>query len=101
MGNANTNITPARFCFKALFVVGMGYLLIGMFLVPYLPYFQLDAVLTKAELADQGKRQATLELLKRASGNQWLFWSVAGALVSSLSAIGLRNCQPTSDEPPA
>jgi hypothetical protein len=89
-----------RFCFKVLLVVGLLLLLFGLLVVPVSPYFQLDAVLTKAELADHENRQATLELLNRASGNQWLLWSVAGTLVSSLSAIGLWNCRQTSDEPP-
>ncbi len=100
MSEVNASNAPARFCFKALLVVGLVLLLFGLFVVPVSPQFQLDAVLSKAEFADQGKRQATLELLKRASGNQWLLWSVTGALVSSLSAIGLWNCRRMSDKPP-
>jgi hypothetical protein len=98
---ASTNRSAlTRLCFTALLVVGIGFLLIGMFTVPYLPYFQLDAVLNKVELADEEKKLATLTLLKRANGNAWLIWSVAGLLVSGLSAIGLWSSRTTRAEPP-
>ena len=99
MSEVNANNAPVRFCFMALLVVGLVFLLFGLFVVPVSPQFQLDAVLSEVEFADQGKRQATLELFERASGNQWLLWSIAGALVSSLSAIGLWNCRRMSGEP--
>ena len=59
MASANRSALT-RSCFTALLVVGIGFLLIGMFVVPYLPYFQLDAVLNKVELADEEKKLATL-----------------------------------------
>ena len=63
MSEVNASNAPARFCFKALLAVGLVLLLFGLFVVPVSPQFQLDAVLSKAEFADQRKRQATLELL--------------------------------------
>lgn len=97
MNDGNANILSARFYFKALFAVGIVLLGIGLLIVPVSPQFQLDAVLSETELADPKTKQATLELLTRANGNQWLVWSVAGVLVSSLSAMGLWNCRNMSN----
>lgn len=99
MASANRSALT-RLCFTALLVVGIGLLLVGMFVVPYLPYVQLDVVLNKVELADDEKKLATLALLKRANGNAWLSWSVAGLLVAGLSAIGLCSSRTTRAEPP-
>ena len=79
-----------RICFGLLLAAGIGFLLVGLVVVPVLPYFQLDAVLTRTELADRQKSDATLVLLKKAAGNQWLFWSAAGLVVTVTSAVGLR-----------
>jgi hypothetical protein len=76
-------------CFTAMLLIGLGFLLIGVCVVPVLPYFQLDAVLDDDELADAAKKAATLEILKRASGNQWVFWTVGGGAVAAISALGL------------
>jgi hypothetical protein len=77
-------------CFAVLLAVGVGLMLVGLVVVPLSPHFQLDAVLTPAELADEVKREATLGVLKRASGNQWLLWTGAGGVVVFFSAVGLR-----------
>lgn len=63
-------------------------------LVPSLPHFQLDAVLTPQQLADVRTRDTTLALLKRASGNTWLLWFVAGLVVTSCAAIDLAAYRP-------
>ncbi len=70
--------------------IGVLFMLVGLIVVPILPYAQLDAVLTRSELADPAKRADTLALLKKASGNQWLLWTVGGLAVTAVSAIGLR-----------
>lgn len=89
----------ATLCFILLLIIGLGFLLIGLFAIPMLPYFQLDAVLTPADLADQSKKEATLAVLKRAGGNAWIFWSGGGLLVVCFSILGLwaslGNTQPT------
>jgi hypothetical protein len=90
-----------RFCFAALLVLGVGLLLVGLLVVPYEPYFQLDVVLNRLELADEDKKRATLELLKRASGNRWIIWSVFGISVSGLSAVGLWASRTVCRQPVA
>jgi len=60
----------------------------ALVLVPALPYFQLDVVLTPQQLTDVQTRQTTLALLKKASGNTWLLWFVAGLVVTGWAAIG-------------
>jgi hypothetical protein len=64
-------------------------MLTAVVLVPALPHFQLDAVLTPQQLADVQTRDTTLALLKKASGNTWLLWFVAGLVVTTCAAIGL------------
>jgi hypothetical protein len=54
-----------------------------------MPVFALDRVLSPADLADRDKREATTALLQRAQGNRWLFWSLAGMIVVTLSGVGL------------
>jgi hypothetical protein len=79
-----------RICFGVLLAVGIGFLFVGLVVVPLLPHLQLDAVLTPWELADRQKRDATLVMLKRAAGNQWLFWAAGGLVVTVTSVVGLR-----------
>jgi amino acid transporter len=78
-----------QICFGVLLLVGVGFLFVGLAVVPLLPHFQLDAVLSPGELANPDKRDATLSLLKKAAGNQWLFWAAGGLVVTCTSAIGL------------
>jgi hypothetical protein len=77
-------------CFVLLLALGAFCLVIGVVLVPVLPHFQLDAVLTPREMADARTREATLALLRRASGNMWLFWAAVGLVGITVSAVGLR-----------
>jgi hypothetical protein len=78
-----------RICFGVLLALGVGLLVMGLLIVPVLPHFQLDVVLTPAELADTHKREATLRMLRIAIGNQWLFWTGAGLVAICASSIGL------------
>src|SRR5262245_38204303 len=68
---------------------GLWQVLVAVAIVPVLPLFQLDAVLTPDELHDAAIKEKTYDLLRRASGNQWLFWLVPGLIVSTASATGL------------
>ncbi len=82
-------INVSRFSLAACAAVGVCFMLAAVVLVPALPHFQLDGVLTPQELADVQKRDATLALLKRASGNTSLLWFAAGLLVTSCAGVGL------------
>jgi len=90
----------ARLCFTALLVVGIGFMLIGMFLA-VLPYTQLDHVLSPEEFTDKAKRAATLAMLKRAGGITWLLWSLAGLVLAVLSLLRLRSEHDVSPSLPA
>lgn len=86
-------MTPVRTCqcgFLLVMLTGAGFLAIGLFVVPILPYFQLDVVLSPAELADARVCGSTLEMLKAAGGNLWLMWTVAGIVLASIGTIGFR-----------
>jgi hypothetical protein len=85
-----SQVRICRICFGVLLALGVGLLVMGLIIVPVLPHFQLDVVLTPAELADTQKREATLRMLRMATGNQWLFWTGAGLVASCASSIGLR-----------
>jgi hypothetical protein len=76
-------------CFLAVIILGLGFLALGVVVIPTLPYFQLDAVLSPEELADPQVQDATLSLLKKAGGNQWLMWSVAGVMLCIIGGIGM------------
>jgi hypothetical protein len=78
-------------CLAAQLIVGLLLLVVGIFVMPHMPYFQLDRVLTPTELADDNKRTATLELLIKAGGNQWLLWTIAGTTTVVLSVLGLLS----------
>lgn len=82
-------IDICRLSLAACAAVGVCFMLVAVLLVPVLPHFQLDAVLTPQQLADVETRDATLALLKRASGNTWLFWFVAGLVVTGCAVVGL------------
>lgn len=93
-GGDTMRIPPQRVCllgFATTLALGIGWIVIGLLVIPALPWFQLDRVLTREELADPRKREATLELLQCAAGNMWLFWSVAGVLLVIVSAAGLAS----------
>lgn len=82
-------IIICRTSLAACAAVGMCLMLIGVVLVPTLPHFQLDSVLTAEQLADAPTRDATLALLKRANGNLWLLWFAAGLITTSCAVVGL------------
>ena len=86
-----------RICFAAILALGASFMAIGMFVIPVLPHFQLDRVLTPAELADESKSAATLALLERAMGNTWLFWSLGGLIMIAMSAVGLWGMSKSTD----
>jgi hypothetical protein len=79
----------ARACFAAVVFIGLSFVFNGLIIIPARPNFQLDAVLTPAELADATQRNATLAMLKRAAGNDWLFWTGSGILIVAFAAVGL------------
>lgn len=68
----------------------MGVLMtfLGVMVIPVLPHLQLDVVLTQEELRDEATREATLQMLKKAGGNQWLFWTVPGLILVAVGAVG-------------
>jgi hypothetical protein len=78
-------------CLAAQLILGLLLLVVGLFVMPTMPYFQLDRVLTPTELEDDNKRTATLELLMKAGGNQWLLWTIAGSTTVVLSVLGLLS----------
>ncbi len=78
-----------QICLSVLLTLRVGLLFFGSLIVPILPHFQLDAVLTPEELADTRTRDAVLALLRKANGNQWLFWTGAGAVATCASLVGL------------
>jgi hypothetical protein len=82
-------VAIARRCFAILLAVGIGLLLLGLAVEPITPAITLDRVLTSKELTDPAKRESTMALLKRAQGNRWLLWSLAGLLVVAPSGVGL------------
>lgn len=89
-------LSIACICFGLSLTAGAGLAVVGVFVIPALPYFTLDAILTPEELADDAKREATLSLLHRANRNNgWLLWTAAGLFVGVLSAIGLWSLRET------
>jgi len=78
-----------RICFLILLMVGLGLVFFGCFVEPALPFFAMDRVLSPAELHDSTTYDATLALLKRAEGNRWLLWCIAGVVVAATSSVGL------------
>ena len=68
----------------------MLFLIVGIFVIPTLPYIQLDAVLSGEELDNDALRESTLALLKKASGNQWALWALGGVAQLAIGVLGLR-----------
>ncbi len=77
-------------CFLAVVLLGVGFVVIGVFVIPVLPHFQLDVVLSPTQLADPRVRDATLAVLERANGNQWLMWTVAGVVLCLVGVTGMH-----------
>src|SRR5262245_50144088 len=89
-------VSATQICFIGQIIVGLGVMFYRLFIVGMQPYMALDVVLDKTELADNNKRQSTLEMLQKATGHSWICPSVAGAAILTISAIGLvisRNKQ--------
>jgi hypothetical protein len=76
-------------CLGTLLVFGIAVSLFGLIAVPGFPYIQLDRVLSRDELRDESKKEATLALLKRAQGNQAIACTGAGVFIVACSALGL------------
>jgi hypothetical protein len=77
-------------CFVSVLILGASFVAVGLLLMPVLPYFQLDAVLSPEDLANPQVHDATLAMLRKAGGNQWLLWTLAGAMLCVVGGIGLR-----------
>jgi hypothetical protein len=60
-----------------------------LIIVPILPHFQLDAVMTRDELIDKRKRESMLALLRNANGNLGLAWAGAGLITICAGSCGL------------
>ena len=75
--------------FGIVAAMGLAFLVWGLLLVPAMPYFQLDAVLTSAELADRRKCAATLAGLKEAWGDEGPRSALKGIAVGAAGGIGL------------
>ncbi|MCG8583362.1 MAG: hypothetical protein MI757_01450 [Pirellulales bacterium] len=76
-------------CFIATILLGLAFVVIGILVITRLPIFQLDVVLSPEELKDDALRESTMAILKKASGNQWLFWTIGGAANVLVGTIGL------------
>ncbi len=81
--------STTRLCFIATIFLGLAFLFFGIILIPVLPHFQLDVVLTQEQLKDDTLRESTLAMLKKASGIQWLIWTIGGAAQLTIGVIGL------------
>jgi len=82
--------STTRLCFIAVIFLGLVFIFFGVVIIPILPHFQLDVVLTQEELADEARLTSTLAMLKKASGNQWLFWVVGGVVQIVIGGVGLK-----------
>lgn len=78
-----------RLCFIGTILLGSAFLIFGLILIPVMPHFQLDVVLTQEELKDETLRETTLAMLKKASGNQWVIWTLGGAAQLAIGVVGL------------
>ena len=73
-------------------LLGLGLMCYGFALLTEpttYAHFQLDRVLTPAELQDPAKRQQTLAFLERANGNVWVLWALVGTINIAASVWGL------------
>ena len=83
--------STTRLCFIGTILLGLGFLLVGLVIIPVIPHFQLDVVLTQDELTDDALRNSTLAMLKKASGNQWVVWTIGGVGQLVLGIAGLMS----------
>lgn len=87
--NTGPHAALVRNCLVAQLCAGLILIVVGLAVIPVLPLFQLDRVLTPAELHDPAKREATFALLRHAQGNEKWLWTIAGLVVASSSGVGL------------
>ena len=83
------NTSTIQLCFIATILLGFGFLVLGFIIVPIRASFQLDAVLTPQEWADDAIRESTFALLKKASGNEWSLWVIGGGIQFLIGIVGL------------
>ncbi len=83
------NKNKVTLCFALTVAIGFGFLFLSLTLIPILPLFQLDAVLTQEQLRDKELRESTLKMLQKASGNQWILWAIAGLAQITIGVSGL------------
>lgn len=75
--------------FALITLFGVVQVALGLVFVPARPYAQLDAFLTHEQLADERKREETLDLLQRATEGQWLPWVMSGLVTMGIGGRGL------------
>ena len=81
-----------RTCFGVLLAVGIGFLLLGVTVVPLAPHFQPMSCSRPRNCWTRTNR-GHMDLLKKAAGNQWRFWTAGGLviIVVTTSAYGRRS----------
>lgn len=82
-------LAACRISLVACLLIGVAIILFAIVLVPTMPHFRLDGVLTPHELADPPTREATLALLKKTNRNEWVLWFLAGLAVTVTAGVGL------------
>lgn len=83
-------------CFVILLATGCLCLLLAFVTYPsHLANFQLDAVLTPAELQDAALKERAREILTKANGNAWLLWLGIGSVITVVSMLGLQKSRKT------
>ena len=82
-------LNTVRICFVAVIVAGLASMVVGLAVMPFRYLFQLDAVLTPAELRDPQVCESTAALLKNAAGNEWLLWTLFGIIQMVIGTVGL------------
>jgi hypothetical protein len=76
-------------CFVILLILGLGFTLYGIFIIPMLPTVLLDVVIAPQDIADVPKRKEALSILTTAWGGVRFVWVCAGLLVVATSSLGL------------
>ena len=77
-------------CFILLLVIGIGCILGGPLLDKAVEAAKLDSVLSPEELRDDKLREHTQDLIKRTEKQYWPVWLVLGAIIVTVSGVGLR-----------
>jgi hypothetical protein len=82
-----------RRCFIVTGGLGLFLVLFGIFVMPTIPYFQLDAVLTPDQLRDEKLMDETLMMLQKVLGNQPQFCMLFGLAIVAASAVGFSQAR--------